>query len=649
VNLPEPDAACKRRSGFLPDASPMASFSETTGGTSPATATAGRSIGAVTAQVAHFDAPLALSCGRSLPAYDLAYETYGTLDAARSNAVLVCHALNASHHVAGYYADDTANVGWWDNMVGPGKALDTDRFFVVGVNNLGSCFGSTGPASIDPATGEPWGADFPLVTVEDWVDAQARLADRLGIGAWAAVMGGSLGGMQAVAWAIRHPERVKHVLAIAAAPNLSAENIAFNEVARQAILGDPEFFGGDFYRHRAIPRQGLTIARMIGHITYLSGVQMEEKFGRQLRDGLNYSFAPEFQIESYLRYQGDKFADYYDANTYLRITKALDYFDPAAATHGDLAQAFAGVKAKFLVVSFTTDWRFPPQRSRELTRALVHNRVDVSSSEIDAPHGHDAFLLDDPHYHAVVGAYFTRVADELAGAPDASRASDRHPRASGDPAVASATSDRAADPDFTAARSAAAAVRADHAIIANWVAPRARVLDLGCGDGQLLSHLAAARGASGYGVEIEVPGVLACVGAGVNVIQLDLESGLAGFDDAAFDTVILSQTLQAMRRIESIVDEMLRVGREAVVSFPNFGHWSHRLQILRGRMPVSDALPYQWYDTPNIHLCTVADFDAFLARRNLQVIERKVLAGGREVSFAPNFNGELAIYRFRRA
>jgi homoserine O-acetyltransferase len=653
-------------SGFLLAASSMASFSDTTGGAPDAPAATG-SVGAVVAQRARFDAPLTLSSGRSLSGYELAYETYGTLNAARSNAVLVCHALNASHHVAGWYADDPRDVGWWDNMVGPGKALDTDRFFVVGVNNLGSCFGSTGPASIDPATGEPWGARFPLVTVEDWVDAQARLADRLGIDTWAAVMGGSLGGMQAIAWAIRYPARVRHVLAIAAAPNLSAENIAFNEVARQAILGDPDFHGGDFYRHHAIPRRGLTLARMIGHITYLSGEQMETKFGRQLREGLNYSFAPEFQIESYLRYQGDKFADYYDANTYLRITKALDYFDPAARTGGELAAAFAALRAKFLVVSFTTDWRFPRERSRELVRALVHNRVDVTAAEIDAPHGHDAFLLDNPQYHAVVGAYFARVASEVAGsrgdaigiadadavggtatAIDTDTPSARHSRESGNPAVTPAMARASAGVRVDAA-DIDAATRPDHAIIARWIGENARVLDLGCGDGRLLAHLARARGATGYGIEIGDDGVRASIAAGINVIQRDLEGGLAEFEDGAFDCVILSQTLQAMRRIEAIVDEMLRVGREAVVSFPNFGHWSHRLQILRGRMPVSEALPYQWFDTPNIHLCTVADFDAFLAARGCRVVERKVLAGGREASFAPNLTGELAIYRFRRA
>jgi homoserine O-acetyltransferase/O-succinyltransferase len=390
----------------------MPSFSATTGGADSA-ATAGRSVGAVVARRARFDVPLALACGAALPEYELAYETYGTLNADRSNAVLVCHALNASHHVAGFYADDPGNVGWWDNMIGPGKPVDTDRWFVVGVNNLGSCFGSTGPMSANPATGRPWGADFPLVTVEDWVDSQARLADLLGVGRWAAVMGGSLGGMQALSWAIRHPDRIANALVIAAAPNLTAQNIAFNEVARQAILTDPDFHGGHFDAAGTKPRGGLRIARMIGHITYLSDLQMEEKFGRALRDGLKFSFAPEFQIESYLRYQGEKFAEYYDANTYLRITKALDYFDPALVTGGSLARALAPAICRFLVVSFTTDWRFAPARSREIVKALVDNRRDVSYAEIAAPHGHDAFLLDDPQYMGVVRAYFERIAAGL--------------------------------------------------------------------------------------------------------------------------------------------------------------------------------------------------------------------------------------------
>ncbi len=366
------------------------------------------SVGIVTPQRATFTEPLALQSGASLPGFDLVYETYGSLNAERSNAILICHALNASHHVAGIYEGESESEGWWDNMVGPGKPIDTGRFFVVGVNNLGSCFGSTGPASIDPATDKPWGSDFPIVTVEDWVDAQARLADRLGIERFAAVMGGSLGGMQALAWAIRYPHRIARALVIAAAPNLSAQNIAFNEVARAAIMTDPEFHAGKFYDHNVKPVRGLRVARMIGHITYISDEQMAERFGRQLRDGLNFSFAPEFEIESYLRYQGEKFAEYYDANTYLRITKALDYFDPAAATGGDLARALAPSTCRFLVISFTTDWRFSPARSREIVKALVDNRRDVCYAEIEAPHGHDAFLLDTPQYHAIVRAFLNR-------------------------------------------------------------------------------------------------------------------------------------------------------------------------------------------------------------------------------------------------
>ena len=375
----------------------------------------GRSVGDVSPQSFHFDEPLRLRSGASFGPYDLTVETYGQLNAERSNAVLVCHALNASHHVAGTYAGRPKSEGWWDNLIGPGKALDTDKFFVIGVNNLGSCFGSTGPMHVNPATGKAWGADFPVVTVQDWVDAQARVVERFGILKLAAVLGGSLGGMQALDWALRYPERVGHCIAIATAPNLSAQNIAFNEVARRAIVTDPDFHGGHFYEHGVVPKRGLRVARMIGHITYLSDDVMAEKFGRELKTGaLGYSTQEiEFQIESYLRYQGDKFSDYFDANTYLLITRALDYFDPASEHGGDLTRAFATARAKFLVASFTTDWRFSPARSREIVKALLDNRLDVSYAEIDAPHGHDAFLLDDPRYHGVLRAYFERIAGEL--------------------------------------------------------------------------------------------------------------------------------------------------------------------------------------------------------------------------------------------
>ena len=372
------------------------------------------------AQTMHFANTLSLQSGASLRDYHLAYETYGTLNADKSNAVLICHALNASHHVAGVYEGQDKSEGWWDNMIGPGKPVDTNHFFVIGVNNLGSCFGSTGPMHIHPDTGKVYGADFPVVTVEDWVNAQALLLDALGIHQLAAVMGGSLGGMQALSWTLQHPDRVRHAVVVASAPNLTAENIAFNEVARRAIVTDPDFHEGHFYAQGVIPKRGLRIARMVGHITYLSDDVMNEKFGRQLRDavvgsdtGYRYSTQDvEFQIESYLRYQGDKFSEYFDANTYLLITRALDYFDPARRFGGDLSKAFAVIRAKFLLVSFTTDWRFSPTRSREMVRALLDNQRDVSYAEIDAPHGHDAFLLDDPRYMQVVRSYFARIADE---------------------------------------------------------------------------------------------------------------------------------------------------------------------------------------------------------------------------------------------
>jgi len=368
-----------------------------------------------------FEAPLPLQSGASIRAYSLSYETYGTLNADKSNAVLICHALNASHHVAGVYANQPNNVGWWDNMIGPGKPVDTSQFFVIGVNNLGSCFGSTGPMHLNPDTGRVYGAEFPVVTVEDWVNAQALLLDALGIRQLAAVMGGSLGGMQALGWTLQYPERVKHAVVVASAPNLNAENIAFNEVARRAIVTDPDFHEGHFYAHGVVPKRGLRIARMIGHITYLSDDVMNDKFGRQLREavtsndtGYKYSTQDvEFQIESYLRYQGDKFSEYFDANTYLLITRALDYFDPARQHHGDLSAAFARAKCKFLLVSFSTDWRFSPARSREMVKALLDNRLGVSYAEIDAPHGHDAFLLDDERYMNVVRSYFDNMASDF--------------------------------------------------------------------------------------------------------------------------------------------------------------------------------------------------------------------------------------------
>ena len=373
------------------------------------------SVGLATPQTACFDEPLALDCGQTLANYEIVYETYGTLNADHSNAALICHALSGDHHVAGYHEEvDLSKPGWWDNCIGPGKPIDTREFFVMCCNNLGGCKGSTGPTAINPENRKPYGPDFPMVTVKDWVRSQARLADRLGIRQWAAIIGGSLGGMQAMQWAITFPERVRHILSIAAAPRLSAQNIAFNEVARQAILSDPDFHHGHYYEFGVVPRRGLMIARMLGHITYLSEEGMRAKFGRELREGRpNFNFDTEFEVESYLRHQGKAFVDRFDANTYLLMTKTLDYFDPAADFDHDLSTAFHRAQARFLIISFTSDWRFSPARSREIVRALVRAGREVSYVEIPSEFGHDAFLMPDSLYHGTLRSYLARVADEV--------------------------------------------------------------------------------------------------------------------------------------------------------------------------------------------------------------------------------------------
>lgn len=369
------------------------------------------SVGIVKPEVLHFDQPIDLECGRRLKQFDLAVETYGTLNATHSNAVLVCHALSGDHHAAGYNSPDDRKPGWWDSCIGPGKPIDTNRLFVVSLNNLGGCAGSSGPASINPETGTYWGADFPMVTVRDWVRAQAMLADRLGIERWAACVGGSLGGMQVMQWAIDEPERVGHAVIIAATPKLSAQNIAFNEIARQAIFSDPDFRAGRYLEHGVTPERGLRLARMLGHITYLSDEAMREKFGRMRRsDILGYDFDVEFEVESYLRYQGQQFVSRFDANTYLLMTKALDYFDPAAEYGGDLAAAMERVQCRSLVIAFEADWRFSPERSREIVQALVAARKPVAYVSVPSSLGHDDFLMPIPYYHRVLGDYMARVA-----------------------------------------------------------------------------------------------------------------------------------------------------------------------------------------------------------------------------------------------
>jgi homoserine O-acetyltransferase len=539
-----------------------------------------------------FADPLPLRSGASIRDYSLAYETYGTLNADKSNAVLVCHALNASHHVAGVYARQPRSEGWWDNMIGPGKSLDTDRFFVIGINNLGSCFGSTGPMHANPDTGRIYGADFPVVTVEDWVDAQARLLDALGIHTLAAVMGGSLGGMQALSWTLQYPERVRHAAVIASAPNLNAENIAFNEVARRAIVTDPDFHGGHFYEHGVVPKRGLRIARMIGHITYLSDDVMNQKFGRQLKaDDLRYSTQDiEFQIESYLRYQGDKFSEYFDANTYLLIT----------ARHGQVPARELHHRLALLARAQSRDRqgapRQPPQRELRRDRRPARARRLPARRRALPRRG-----------ALVVRSHRGRTGDlEMTGAD-------------------------VQDP------------------IARLVPEGARVLDLGCGDGALLERLQRQRGCSGYGVEIADGNVLQCVRRGVDVIQLNLDEGLSMFEDASFDVVLQIDTLQHLRNAEVMLRETARVGRIGIVAFPNFAHWPNRVSIARGRMPVTRRLPYQWYDTPNIRVGTFKDFEVLAHRNRLRILDAFGLEDGRVVRWLPNARASTAVFKFERA
>lgn len=372
------------------------------------------SVGIVVPQITQFETPLTLSCGQELLTYQLVYETYGALNASASNAILICHALSGDHHAAGYHTMSDKKAGWWDSAIGPGKAIDTDRFFVISLNNLGGCCGSTGPTSINPENSQTWGANFPIVTVEDWVESQARLADRLGIQTFAAIVGGSLGGMQVLEWSIRFPERLNAAVVIASAPNLSTQNIAFNEVARQSIRRDPDFHHGHYLDEKSVPTNGLGLARMLGHITYLSDDAMGSKFGRQMRhDSYQYNYGIEFEVESYLRYQGEAFTKRFDANTYMLMTKALDYFDPAAQTNGDLSAVLSRAQCEFLLVSFTTDWRFAPERSEEIVNALVKAGKHVSYAKIEAAEGHDAFLFPIPRYMATLNSFLTRIGNRI--------------------------------------------------------------------------------------------------------------------------------------------------------------------------------------------------------------------------------------------
>lgn len=571
--------------------------------------------------------PLELECGKAFGPVDVAYETYGTLNAAQDNAVLICHALSGNAHVAGLNSPKDKKPGWWDVMVGPGKGIDTNKYFVICSNFLGGCSGTTGPSSVNPATGKPYGLDFPIITVADMVRVQKLLLEKLGIKKLLAVIGGSIGGMQVLQWAIAYPDFVQAAIPIATTTHLGAQSIAFDAVGRNAILADPNFSGGQYVNGKG-PATGLAIARMIGHITYLSEQGMREKFGRELRnsDHYSYDFSSEFSVETYLDYQGQSFVERFDANSYLYITKAADYFD-LVREHGSLKQAFADVRCRFLVISFGSDWLFTPAQSRAIVNALVANHKDVSFCDIRSPYGHDAFLLEPKTLGILLSGFLNAT---------------RHPGANGHRRTAKAGGHARANAPQQANR-----MRVDYEVIESLIEPNSTVLDIGCGDGELLAHLALDKNVKGEGIELDQDLVLACVDRGLPIVQHDIEQGLESYADESYDYVILSQTVQTVKNAEKVFAELLRVGRKVIVSFPNFAHWRSRAQLFfLGRAPVTEQLPFDWHNSPNIHCLSLNDFDGFCRKLGVQVEKRIPLIKARlsPVRVVPNLFAEQVIY-----
>lgn len=564
------------------------------------------------------DDPLVLAGGAALGPVEVAYETYGTLSPERDNAIYVCHALTGDAHAAGYH-EDASKPGWWDNLIGPGKPLDTDRFFVVSANLLGGCQGTTGPLSTNPATGKPYGMDFPLLQMADFVAVHRKLLEHLGIERLHAAVGGSLGGMQVLQWTLDAPEQIDNAVVVAASSRLTAQNIAFSAVGREAIMRDPDFQSGAYAETDRAPRLGLSIARMMAHITYLSEEAMSEKFGRRLQGSepaeSRMGLGVDFQVESYLNHQGAVFLDRFDALSYLYLTRSMDYFDPFADP-GAAAKIAAG-GTRFLVMSFDTDWRFDTGHSRRIVRTLEHAGASVTFREIRSPWGHDSFLLVVPGYHETISAFLN--------------ADGRHRR--------SGTSVHVPG-------------RPDLDVVAGLVPDGSRVLDIGCGDGDLLAHLVHEHDCSGTGVEIDPEAVVNSIRRGVPVIAVDLDEQLDEFADNAYDVVVMSQTLQATRRPAEVLREISRVGRRCIVSVPNFGFWRHRAGLaFRGRMPVSRELPHPWHETPNIHLSTLADLEALYAELGL-VVEQRILldekAAPMSSSRAANLRAGAAVYVLSR-
>jgi len=594
---------------------------------------ADNSVGIVKTQkirIVEQEQPLELACGKTLGPIDVAYETYGELNEAGDNAVLICHALSGNAHVAGLNSPDDKKPGWWDCMVGPGKGIDTNKYFVICSNFLGGCSGTTGPSSINPATQKPYGLDFPIITIADMVKVQKLLLDRIGIRKLLAVIGGSVGGMQVLQWAIEYPEFVKAAVAIATTTHLGAQSIAFDAVGRNAILADTNFAGGQ-YEGKKGPDRGLSIARMIGHITYLSEQSMREKFGRKLRraEKYSYDFNSEFAVETYLDYQGQMFVERFDANSYLYISKATDYFD-LERDCGSLAKAFADVRARFLIVSFTSDWLFTPKQSQAIVNALVANGKDVSYCNIDSPYGHDSFLLEPKTLGSFISGFLD--ATHKPGSKFV-----HHRATSTKPNIKEKTW------DFEQAQR----TRVDYELIESIIEPNSTVLDVGCGDGGLLVNLEADKNIKGKGIELQQELVLTCVNRGLSIIQYDVEKGLENYADKSFDVVTLSQTVQTLKNPEKVFTELLRIGKKVIVSFPNFAYWRCRIHLLLlGKAPVTKQLPFEWHSSPNIHFLSIKDFDEFCKKLAVRVEKKIPLIQTRPspVRFAPNLFAEQVIY-----
>lgn len=579
----------------------------------------------LTIRVVDESEPLKLSCGKFIAPVDVAYETLGELNGRQDNAILICHALSGDAHVAGKHHPDSKKSGWWDSMVGPGKAIDTDKYFVICSNILGGCSGTTGPLSISPKTNSPYGLDFPIITIADMVKVQKLLLDKIGVKKLLSVIGGSLGGMQVLQWAIEYPDLLKSAIAIATTTNLNPQSIAFDAVGRNAILADPNFNMGQ-YHNGPNPDMGLGIARMIGHITYLSEEGMREKFGRQLRDSekYNYDFKSEFSVETYLDYQGRSFVERFDANSYLYITKAMDYFD-LEKDYGSLTKAFEKSSCRFLIASFTSDWLFTPAQGKRIAKSLTASGKDVSFCNIDSPYGHDAFLLETETLGNFIAEFLK--ATHKPKAPVYSRIN---------------TSKQIMSKFQQAQRT-----RVDYEIISSLIEPGSTVLDTGCGDGELLSRLIADKNIKAEGIECQQGLVLECIKRRLPIIQHDIEQLLPNHGDKSFDYVILSQTVQALHNPKKVFGELLRLGKKVIVSFPNFASWSCRWQLFfLGKAPVTKGLPFTWYNSPNVHFLSLKDFENFCKKMNV-TIEKKiplVKSSVSPVKILPNLFAEQAIY-----